>query len=72
MSRAVPTEIGRRPVTLIVTLTAAGIELRQKRHRTAYLLPYPVALYKAAGIAADAARRERNKGRRTRRGLLHP
>lgn len=65
--REVAAEVQRRPTALVVTLTAAGVEFREKGRRTAYLLPYGVGYLKAAGMAADAIRRER-KANRARRG----
>ena len=54
---------------LIVTLTDVGLELREKRRRTAYLLPYGAAFMRAAELAADVLRRMKAEARRSRRQL---
>ena len=56
-----------RGTSLVVTLTPAGIELRQARTRTTFLLPWSTAYVRAAWLAADATRRTR---RRPTRNLL--
>lgn len=53
---------------LVVALTPEGIWLREPRRRTAFLLPYSVAFDRAARMAADEIRRERQAKRLSRRG----
>jgi hypothetical protein len=53
---------------LVVTLTADGLQLREKGRRTRYLLPYGYAFVRAASLEAD--RRRRDKQRHTRRAKV--
>jgi hypothetical protein len=41
---------------LVVALTPEGLWLKSYRKRTAFLLPYDVALYRAQVLAADATK----------------
>ena len=48
---------------LIVTLTAVGVELREKGRRKSFLLPYGVAYQNAVTVAVIDERRERRRTR---------
>lgn len=53
---------------LVVRLTAHGLEIREKRRRRAFLLPWGVAFVQAVRIDVEAARRQKAAERRARRG----
>lgn len=63
----------RRKVTtlrgeeLVVVLTPEGIQLRQPRRRTAFLLPYGVAFLEAVWIRVDADRRAKAAARKAKK-----
>lgn len=64
----------RRKVTtlrgeeLVVVLLPEGIQLREPRRRTAYLLPYGMAFVRAVQLQVDADRRAKAAARKARRG----
>lgn len=62
-----------RGETLVVTLTPEGLLLREPRRRSGFLLPYGVAFMQAVRMQVEAerrakaaAKRERQKARRTK------
>lgn len=63
----------RRKVTtlrgeqLVVVLLPEGIQLREPRRRTGYLLPYGVAFIQAVQIHVDAERRAKAAARKARK-----
>ena len=60
VTREVPATV--RGVPLIVTLTPTGIVFREKRRRTAFLLPYGAAFMDA--VEREVQRRRREKKQR--------
>lgn len=62
--RKVSTLRGEQPV---VTLLPEGIQIREPRRRTAYLLPYGVAFVYAARLHVDAERRQKSAARKAKR-----
>jgi hypothetical protein len=65
VTREVPACI--RGVPLIVTLTPDGVSFREKRRRTAFLLPYGVAFIEAVEREVQRRRREKKAARRNAR-----
>lgn len=55
---------------LVVTMTAAGLELREAGRRTSYLLPWGAAFLRAASLTAQAEVAEKRRAKKANRGLL--
>lgn len=55
---------------LVVTMTPAGLELREAGRRTAYLLPWGAAFLRAAALFAQAERADKRRAKKANRGLL--
>lgn len=59
LTRPVRREVATlRGMPLVVTLTELGLELREKRRRTSYLLPYGTAYFRAVDLAVQERLRE--------------
>ena len=63
-------EIDGKPMN--VTITATGVEYREYKRRTAYLLPHGSAFVRAVTLYVEQQRREKGKGRKRKitRGSL--